>query len=223
MAGFGLYIFDLDGTLVDSFGDLVRTVNRVLGELGLGELPPQQVSGYIGQGARFLLARSLEAAGADPQRWLEPAREHFYPLYAKHMLDHTVFYEGVEETLEALAHSGVKLALCTNKPMELTQKMLTALGWNERFLWCLGGDSLARKKPDPMPLLHILERAEVPASRTLMVGDSVFDIAAGKAAGVWTCGVTYGGHAAARLQEEGAHFLIDDFAQVKTLQPPSGG
>lgn len=213
---FALYIFDLDGTLVDSLKDLACAVNRVLEVMGCPQLPEQQIHGYVGQGARWLLEESLKAAGTTSDR-LEEARGHFLPIYSEQLTTHTHFFPQALETIDTLSKNGARVALCTNKPYELTEKLLKHLGAWERFEIILGGDSLPTKKPDPAPLVHIMQHCGVSADNTLMIGDSTFDIIAGKAAGTATCAVTFGNHDKNTLQDEHPDFMIEQLSQILSL------
>lgn len=184
-----LVVFDLDGTLIDSAQDLATALNETL--LGVSPatrpLPLGQVRSFVGEGARRLVARGLEAAGVDVDR--DEAVRLFMENYSAHLLDTTRFYPGIEALLEALADR--RLAVLTNKPGAFSRKILAGLGASHRFFRVVGGDESPRK-PDPGGLLSLAEEAGVAVSETVLVGDSAIDVRTGRAAGVTVVGVTWG-------------------------------
>ena len=191
---FDLYVFDLDGTLIDSRHDLCASVNRVLARCGHPALDVETVTGFIGGGARRLLERSLrrvlgqEASAAER----ESATELFLEDYVAHCAEETQLYPGVLEALRELEAAGRALALLTNKPLEPTARILEALGIAAHFSQVVGGDSVLEKKPSPLGLESILQRCGVPRERALLVGDSDTDARTAVAAGVDLVLVTYG-------------------------------
>ncbi|XKE46465.1 phosphoglycolate phosphatase [Halomonas organivorans] len=192
--GTRLVAFDLDGTLVDSVPDLAAAVDAALDDLGLPPPGEARVRDWVGNGSRVLMERALADAlgGAPEPARLEAAHARFLVRYGETPCARTRLYPGVSEALEPLARSGRRLVLVTNKPEAFIQPILRAVGIDHYFALCLGGDSLPRRKPDPLPLLHAAERFDVAPSRCLMVGDSRHDVAAGKAAGFRTLAVPYG-------------------------------
>lgn len=183
-----LVVFDLDGTLVDSKVDLANSVNYALGAFGVPPLPHETIYSYVGNGASMLIQRSL---GTARRAILPRVLETFLAHYREHLLDTTVPYPGVRESLEA--HSGrFAMAVLTNKPVDMTRTILSGLSLSGHFVDVRGGDSFGTKKPNPEGLLRILADRGIPAAESLMVGDSANDVLAGKGAGVPTCGVTYG-------------------------------
>lgn len=183
-----LLVFDLDGTLVDSKDDLAASVNHTMAAHGLPVLPMETVCGFVGDGVTMLLRRAIGEANLH----LFPAvRRTFLAHYREHLLDRTRPYPGV---LEALAEHGpaYRLAVLTNKPISMTHDILDGLFPPGTFREVRGGDSFATKKPDPEGLIDIMASEHASPEETLMVGDSANDVRAGAAAGVVTCGVTYG-------------------------------
>lgn len=183
-----LLVFDLDGTLVDSKRDLADSVNRALREFGVPALPRETIYSYVGNGAMTLLRRSL---GPRREEMLPAVLSFFLDDYRDHLLDTTVPYPGVEETLDRW-HGRYRMAVLTNKPVDMTRTILEGLSLSRHFPEVRGGDSFPNKKPHPEGLLALVDAFGTVPSRTLMVGDSVNDVLAGKAAGTATCGVTYG-------------------------------
>lgn len=207
-----LLVFDLDGTLVDSELDLANSVNATLVKLGREPLSVELIASYIGQGVVVLISRSL---GSDaPQELVEQATEIFLNHYREHMLDNTATYPGVREALSEL--DGRKMAVLTNKPVRFSRDMLKGLGLADRFLQIYGGNSFETKKPDPFGLNLLMEEAGVTASTTLMIGDSVSDVLAGRNAGAWTCGVNYG-FGAPTLDEAQPDIRIDNMRELPKL------
>jgi len=207
-----LLVFDLDGTLVDSELDLANSVNATLEKIGRKPLSVERIASYVGQGVAVLISRAL---GADAtEELVEQAKEIFLKHYREHMLDHTATYPGVREALAGL--DGRKMAVLTNKPVRFSREMLKGLGLAERFLQIYGGNSFENKKPDPIGLQRLMEETGAPASGTLMIGDSVSDVLAGRNAGAWTCGVNYG-FGAPTLDEAQPDIRIDDLRELPKL------
>jgi len=219
-----LLAFDLDGTLVDSRHDLAASLNATLQHLGRPTLPLEQVVLHVGHGAPALIAGALQASGARPDPQLHAAAlGWFLEHYAAHQLDRTVPYPGVADALEHLA-GRCRLVVLTNKPVAASRAILAGLGLADRFAAVYGGDSFPTRKPDPEGLLHALAPAQIPPRQALMVGDTWVDVATGKAAGTWTCGVSYGFGAerlnAAEVERrppaDRPDLLLDDLRQLVT-------
>lgn len=179
-----LAIFDLDGTLVDSLDDLHASVNHALRSLGLPLRTREEVRGYVGEGARLLLARSI----APHAHRLDEALALWRPHYEAHGLDRTRPYPGIPEVL---AGAGRLLAVHTNKPGGMARKILDGLGLLSRFVAVLGGDE-APRKPDPAGVLSLMARVGAAPADTVFVGDSRVDVATARAAGVPLVAVTWG-------------------------------
>lgn len=212
LAGIQLLIFDLDGTLVDSKTDLALSVNAVRKQMGLGSLPHELIASYVGHGVTNLIRRALGDQATDEN--IEKATALFLRYYRDHMLDNTVMYPGAGEALEALRDR--TLAVLTNKPVNFSREMLARLGVAECFVSIYGGNSFEQKKPDPVGVNTLIGDTGVPASRTMIVGDSDTDVLTGRNAGVWTCGVTYG-YGADGLGECPPDLLLDDLRELPTL------
>ncbi|MBB3190816.1 phosphoglycolate phosphatase [Halomonas cerina] len=192
--GIRLVVFDLDGTLVDSVPDLAAAVDATLADLGLPPPGAARVRDWVGNGSLKLMERALaDARGVAPdEALLARAHDGFLAHYGRAPSARTRLYPGVREGLAALHGRGLPLALVTNKPSAFIAPILAGVGLEAYFGLCLGGDSLARKKPDPAPLRHAAAHFEVAPAASLMVGDSRHDIAAGKAAGFRTLALPYG-------------------------------
>jgi phosphoglycolate phosphatase len=186
-----LLIFDLDGTLVDSKQDLIDSVNATRGFMNMAPLPGPTVARYVGRGSVALIRSAL--GESPPQGDVDKAHEFFIRYYGEHMLDKTVLYPGVRETLDALRERGHLLAVLTNKPVRFSERMMEQLGLGRHFVRVYGGNSFEpRKKPDPVGIEALMSETGVGRERTIMVGDSSVDIRTARNAGVRACGVTWG-------------------------------
>ena len=187
-------MIDLDGTLLDTASDLAAAANMMLRELGRAELPLETIQSYIGKGIQKLVKRSLTGSLDD-----EPDAELFdkaMPIYerdyAKTLCVNTRPYPGVIEGLNALREAGFRLACVTNKAEAFTLPLLRATGLFDYFDIVLSGDSLPKKKPDPMPLLHACTHFDILPHEMLLIGDSLNDAEAARAAGCHVFCVPYG-------------------------------
>jgi phosphoglycolate phosphatase len=182
------YIFDLDGTLIDSKTDLVNSVNAMLREIGRKGLSTETIAGYIGHGAPQLIASTLGPGSSEADR--NAALSIFLAHYEKHNLDATCAYPGVEEALVAL--SKYPMAVLTNKPLKMSVQILEGLALAKYFSGIYGGDSFEKKKPDPSGALSILRELSTDPSHAAMVGDSDVDIQTARNAKMKAVAVTYG-------------------------------
>ncbi len=206
--------FDLDGTLIDSAEDLVQATVYGLRVQGIEPPPPEVIISHVGGGARGLLRGSMGELATDER--LEAGLAAFMEHYDEHLLDHTRPYKGVREVLERFAPS-MHLAVVTNKPEGFTMKILEGLELKGYFKEVLGYDSVGQKKPHPEGILRLLEQWGLEASRAVMVGDSPYDILAGKAAGAKTVAVTYGFKPIDELASCGPDYMIDDIRELLEL------
>jgi phosphoglycolate phosphatase len=204
-----LLVFDLDGTLVDSKVDLANAVNVAIESFDLPPLPNPVIYSYVGDGASALILRALPPEKAD---LLPEVLDRFLAYYRRHLLDTTRAYPGVVGALRKWA--GIyRMAVLTNKGVEMTQEILSGLSLDGYFFEVRGGDSFGTKKPDPEGLLHILREAGIESQDAIMVGDSRNDVQAGRAAGTVTCGVTYG-LGASGFAEHPPDFTVDRFPDL---------
>jgi len=209
-----LFIFDLDGTLIDSKLDIAKAVNLTLARMNLTSLEVSRILCFVGDGMRVLIERVLqEARKSKPtSRQAAEATDLFREEYAQHLLDSTRLYEGVAETLDRL--DWACLGVASNKPEDFSRRILSGLGLGSRFDIVLGGDSTPQRKPDPDPLLKVMAFCNVQSSETVMVGDSPTDILAGKAAGTFTCGISWGYRSREELEGSGCDLIVDRFADL---------
>jgi phosphoglycolate phosphatase len=209
-----LFLFDLDGTLVDSKEDIERAVNAVLARMGHPSIPLADVIRFVGDGIEPLMQRVLRKVTAHEPSF-DQVRSGVNLLleeYRHNLIGTTRLYPGVRETLDAIRWA--KFGLVSNKQEELCRRLLRALGLEDRFCVVLGGDSLPRRKPDPAPILDAMSRCGAKPGETVMVGDSPSDILAGKAAGVFTCGFSGGFRSREELQAAGSDLIIDHFQEL---------
>jgi phosphoglycolate phosphatase len=184
-----LFVFDLDGTLIDSRRDLADAANALVVERGGSPLPVDAIARMVGEGAAVLVRRALTAAGLDPES--PAALPRFLELYDDRLLAHTRLYDGTRDTLEALA-TDAPLAVLTNKPARATLAILEGLGVAPFFKWIVGGDGPWPRKPNPAALEQLMTRAATAPLQTVMIGDSAIDLATARAAGTRVCLARYG-------------------------------
>ncbi|KLI63298.1 HAD hydrolase-like protein [Aurantiacibacter marinus] len=221
---FDIALFDLDGTLVDSARDLCPAVNHALGLIGRGPVEESATRGMIGGGTDMMLSRALEATGgmiADAE--YRKLAQDLLDFYWAHLSDNTVPYPGCIAALDQLASLGCTLAVCTNKSEGPARELLEALGMTRHFSAIYGGDTLGRNRAKPLPDMLHAAIADCGGGSAVMIGDTTFDVGAGKAAGypTVTCGF---GYLDVAVSELGGHAHIDHFDELvpvlHTLNPP---
>lgn len=186
-------VFDLDGTLAETAGDLVATLNHILARETLKALPLEEARDMIGAGAKALIQRGFTAAGEPlSDARLERLYIEFLDHYGAHLCDHSHLFPGVTAALDGLAERGFILAVCTNKIERHAAELLERLGIAGRFAAICGRDTFAHFKPDPRHITLTIGRAGGDPSRAVMVGDSRADIDAAKAAGIPVIAVPFG-------------------------------
>jgi len=211
---FDLYIFDLDGTLLDTLTDLHLCINGALEQMELPVLPRHVVQEAIGPSAEAFGRVTL---GGENLHRLSELLERFRVLYYQRCLDHTRPFPGIPSVLERLDSS--TRAIATNKPLRGTRHILDALGLSHHFDTVIGPETVERVKPHPDMILYALDRAGVEAGRTLMIGDTENDLQAAAAAGVWSCLVEWGYSLQTDKLRESADFVISTPEQLLELNP----
>ncbi|KAA0888171.1 HAD family hydrolase [Oryzomonas rubra] len=191
-------LFDLDGTLVDSLGDITDAVNHMLAGFSRPSLAAPSVRKLVGKGARNLVRRAL---GAESQDDITRALDLFVAYNSSHIADKSALYPGVREALHQLAESGIRMAVISNKHEALCRLVMETLGIARQFEIICGGDTFAEMKPSPLPLLRVVERLGVAPHEAVMIGDSINDVQAGHQAGVTTIGCVWGYGGAEELTE----------------------
>jgi phosphoglycolate phosphatase len=207
-----LMVFDLDGTLADTGDDLAGSVNRTLQSLGIPKRPDREILGFVGDGVRKLVERSLGEAYGDR---LDEALKRFKEIYAEHLLDQTTLYPGVEDVLR---HFGRKeKVLITNKGRDFTLAICSGLGIAGYFKEIIAGDSNEFMKPDPRLLLPLLDRFESSHAETLVVGDGVNDILLARNTGVRSCAFLNGLGNREELLRLRPDFVIEKMIDLKNI------
>mgnify|MGYP005739275921 FL=1 len=212
-----LFIFDLDGTLVDTAPDFKNSIKYMLNELNESEVSLEEIRNWVGYGARELIRRTVVDKNIphDEQR-IEEMLKIFLLHYTHNIDDDSVLFNNVRNVLEFLKNNEIKLAVCTNKMERLSNILLEKLNVLHMFDYLVGGDSLSKSKPDPYPLLNICEKLNTEISDSIMIGDSVTDLNAGKGAGMPVVLVSYGYTDNKDIYNE-ADLVINDFSQLKEL------
>jgi len=214
-----LLIFDLDGTLIDSVPDLALAVNEMLTLLKRETFSEDTIRYWVGNGAQILVTRALlgkrEIDGeAVNETLFKEAHSIFLKAYANHLCKATKPYPHVIETLKALKAKGYRLSIITNKPVQFVKPILEGFGFDTLFEDFLGGDSLEKKKPDSLPLLHMSKILGFEIDESLMVGDSKNDILAANACGMDSVGVTYGYNYGENIGIYEPSILINNFGEL---------
>jgi phosphoglycolate phosphatase len=217
-----LFIFDLDGTLIDSRADITSSLNLMLARMRLRPLHESRVADFVGSGVLKLVERALrEITGHVPESDLvESGILLFREEYGNHLLDRTRLCPGVSEALDSL--SWASFAVVTNKPESFSRQILAGLGIENRFCTILGGDSVQKRKPHPEALFQAMASCRASRTETAMIGDSAVDIEAGRAAGVTTCGVLGGFRPKEELEAAGCDLIIESLLELpRYFHPPS--
>jgi len=188
-----IVVYDLDGTLADTAADLIGALNAVLVRQGVAPLPVENAGSLLGAGGRALIERGFAASGRElgPSK-LEALFGDFLAHYNAHIVQHTRLFPGADAALEKLAGDGFIQAVCTNKLAGSAKLLLEKLGVADRFAFVCGQDTFGVAKPDPKPLLLTIESAGGSRERAIMVGDSLTDVRAARAAGVPVIAVDFG-------------------------------
>lgn len=202
-----LIIFDLDGTLVNSIVDITNALNHAIEPYKLEKMTVEKTVGLVGEGLSMLVEKML---GEENEAIMPAVMERFIRYYSEHLTDFTVPYPGVPETLEKLGD--YRKAVVSNKREALSKKVLEALNLEHYFDVVLGSDSVGEKKPSPKPILQILQMVKAKPDEAVIVGDSNYDIEAGRAAGIRTIAVRYGYRGVEFLG--GADGMIDHFPEL---------
>jgi phosphoglycolate phosphatase len=206
-------LFDLDGTLVDTAPDIHAALNVTLAAAGRPSMPIESVRAMVGDGARKLVERGLAATGGMTEATADAGTERFLEHYTANLSRLSRPFPGVAEALALLKDRGCRLAVCTNKRVGFSERLLDDLALAGYFEAIVGGDSLPVHKPDPGHVLATLARLGAGAGSGLMVGDSTNDVRAARGAGIPVIAVSFG-YTAIPPHELGADLLIDSFAEL---------
>ena len=219
-----LLIFDLDGTLIDSVPDLAVAVNHMLTHLGKKPFKEDVIRYWVGNGAQMLVKRALLGKSQLNEEidtaLFEEALEIFLHFYRHNLCKTTQAYPHVRDSLDALKAHGYTLAIVTNKPYNFVAPILKGLNLENLFELILGGDSLEKKKPDPLPLEHVCDTLNISREASVMIGDSNNDILAANACGMESIGVSYGYNYGESISFYKPRAVVDDFADILKLLVP---
>jgi phosphoglycolate phosphatase len=214
-----MVLIDVDGTLVDSVPDLAFCVDEMQKQLGLPVRGEARVRHWVGNGVERLVQRALmnDLDGMPEDALYQQALPIFRELYSGNTSKRSCLYEGVRDALAFLKTTGVKIGCVTNKASEFTLPILRDLGIADYFELVICGDMVARKKPDPMPLLQAAERLGVKPEHSLMLGDSMSDVKAARAAGFAIICMSYGYNHGEDIRDYDPDAVVDSMAEIKQL------
>jgi phosphoglycolate phosphatase len=214
-----MVLIDLDGTLIDSVPDLAYCVDALMAELGLPARGEAKVRQWVGNGIERLVKRALldQLDGEPDQALLDKALPIYLALYKENLSKRSRLYPGVQDGLQFLHDAGYKLGCITNKAAAFTEPLLKDLGIYDYFRIVVSGDTLPVKKPDPLPLLHAAQFFKVEPSQALMVGDSISDVKAARAAGFQVVCVSYGYNHGQDIRDAHPDAVINSMAQLSGM------
>ncbi len=187
---FDIVGFDLDGTLIDTSGDLAAAVNYAIGTIDRPPYPVADIRPFVGKGAKVMLERALDASGGSSPALLDQTLPILLDYYQQNLAIHSFPYPGLLAAMDALDAQGVTLAICTNKAERFAIPLMAQLGLADRFASIIGGDTVGIAKPDPAPLHEMVTRAG--GGRTIFVGDTINDIAGARNALMPSVAVSFG-------------------------------
>ncbi len=214
-----MVLIDVDGTLVDSVPDLAWCVDAMMRELGLPERGEARVRHWVGNGVERLVKRALvnELDGEPDEEQYNKALPIFQDLYSENTSKRSCLYDGVLEALDFLKTTGVRIGCVTNKASRFTLPILKDLGIADYFEIVICGDMVERKKPDPMPLLQAAEQLNTAAEASLMLGDSMSDVKAARAANFGIICMSYGYNHGEDIRDYHPDAVVDSMAEIKNI------
>lgn len=215
MKPISLLIFDLDGTLANTLGDIAASLNHTLGRLGRGPLPIDTVGRYVGDGLEMMLTRAL----GGQSDLTAGAAAIYIEHHRRNLVVSTSLYPAVKETLEYF--KSLPMAVITNKAREFSEPLLERLGIRQYFRMIIGADDGLPLKPAPDSIKKIMGTIQAPREHTVIVGDGTTDVRAGKTAGIITCAVTYGFRSEEELRRAVPDYVIREISELKKLFTPT--
>jgi len=212
-----LIMIDVDGTLVDSVPDLAYCVDELMVLMGREKWGEAKVRHWVGNGVPKLVERSLtgELEGTVDKSDFDKAYPIFLELYAENTSERSSLYDGVREGLDYMKSEGYTLGCVTNKAEQFTLPILRDLGIFDDFGIVISGDTLEKKKPDPLPLLHAAKHFGIDSKDSLMLGDSISDVKASRAAGFEIICMSYGYNHGDDIRDANPDLVIDSMAELK--------
>ncbi|MBK1721447.1 phosphoglycolate phosphatase [Thiocystis violacea] len=217
-----MILCDLDGTLVDSVPDLAYCVDAMMARLGLPLRGEAAVRDWVGNGVERLVRRALigQLDGEPDEVLYQRAYPVFLELYAANTYNRSVLYPGVREGIDFMKSAGYALGCITNKAARFTEPLLEHMGLADDFGIVVSGDTLPRKKPDPLPLMHAAGHFGAAPEDALMIGDSVSDVSAARAAGFAIICTSYGYNHGQDIRDSNPDAVIDSLAELRGLLAP---
>jgi phosphoglycolate phosphatase len=214
-----MILIDVDGTLVDSVPDLAYCVDEMMKQLGMPTHGEARVRDWVGNGVERLTRRALigQLDGEPDEALFKKAYPIFLELYAENTSKRSCLYPGVEEGIAYLKEQGYKLGCVTNKAAQFTIPLLKDLGVHDHFEIIICGDTLKKKKPDPLPLLHSADFFGVKPENAMMLGDSISDVKASRAAGFQIVCMSYGYNHGVDIREASPDAVIDSMAELPEI------
>jgi len=215
----GMILIDVDGTMVDSVPDLAYCVDEMMKALGRPPHGEAKVRNWVGNGVERLVRRGLigQLDGEPEAEEFQRAYPIFLDLYSENTSKRSALYPGILEGLDYLKGAGYRLGCVTNKAAQFTEPLLQDLGVYPYFEIVISGDSLPERKPDPMPLLYAAEFFSVAPREALMIGDSVSDVTAARAAGFQIVCMSYGYNHGVDIREAQPDAVIDRLPEIRPL------
>ena len=214
-----MVLIDVDGTLVDSVPDLAYCVDEMMKQLGRPVYGEDKVRNWVGNGVERLTRRALigQLDGEPDDALFEKAYPIFLDLYDKNVCERSCLYDGVREAMDFLKTQDVKIGCVTNKNAQFTLPILEKLGVKDDFEIIICGDTLDKKKPDPLPLLHAAEKMGATPEQSLMLGDSMSDVKAARAAGFDIICMSYGYNHGEDIRDYNPDAVVDSMDEIKNI------
>lgn len=214
-----MVLIDVDGTLVDSVPDLAYCVDEMMKQLDMPLRGEERVRQWVGNGVERLVRRALinQLDGEPDEALFQKALPIFEELYRENTSKRSCLYPGVKEALDFLRTTNVRLGCVTNKAAQFTLPLLKDLGISDYFELVVCGDTLPKKKPDPLPLLHAAEKLGATPSESLMLGDSQSDVKAARAAGFNIVCMSYGYNHGEDIRNYNPDAVVDSMDEIKSV------
>ena len=219
-----MILIDLDGTLVDSVPDLAYCVDAMMARLGRPPHGEAKVRNWVGNGVERLVRRALigQLEGEPDEADFQVAYPLFLELYRDNTSQRSQLFPGIREGLDWLKAAGYRLGCVTNKAAQFTEPLLRDLGVRDYFEIVISGDTLPRSKPDPLPLLHAAAHFGAESAQALMIGDSISDVKAARAAGFTIFCMSYGYNHGQDIRDYHPDAVLDSLTEVKGLLAGAG-